>query len=451
MYIAASIQTAVRASLLAGLAVVNIAISASAQQVGSVAGTIFDSVSVRPLAGADVYIWNTAIRTLTDDAGNFELLDVPSGDHKVVFLHQMLLEMGVSTGARDVEVRAGEEARVALGTPSPRTILENGCLVEGSSPASGTIVGYVGDDASGVALPGAQVHLTWYDELGSPHTTEALSDTRGWYSFCDAPADTRLAVTVFFLTRSAARQELTLPEGEAAWLEFRVSDLEPGSVTGTLKDQDRGWGVEDAEVRLLGTRHVAVSGKEGGFRFRNVAPGEYTLQVSHLAYGERTDEVSVGSSMSVTVTVSMSVDPIALAPMEVSVRSIVDLDGIVAGGTLVSREDVEAVRHRSRDLTDILRLHHMKDLVIKQGASGDICVGITTGQVRLFKEECSSAMFYLDGSRVSNPEAILNMSASDVDRVVVYRPIEAGNLFGMGSGNGVIVVYTRSGTRNRNR
>ena len=73
------------------------------------------------------------------------------------------------------------------------------------------------------------------------------------------------------------------------------------------------------------------SGDDGKFRFSSVPPGEYTLLVSHIAYGERADMVSVGDAMAVNVTVGMSPEPIALDPIEVSVESIVDLDGIVAG------------------------------------------------------------------------------------------------------------------------
>ena len=30
-----------------------------------------------------------------------------------------------------------------------------------------------------------------------------------------------------------------------------------------------------------------------------------------------------------------------------------------------------------------------------------------------------------------------------VDRMVIYKPVEAGSLFGLGSGNGVLMIYTK--------
>jgi len=430
------------------LGVVGSAPVVSGQEPGSVSGAIYDSVSARPLAGAEVFIWNTPIRTTTDENGAFTLEAVPPGSQRLVFVHDVLLELGVSTGNTDVDVRPGEDAVVQLATPSAFTILRNTCLLEESAPQAPVIVGFVGDDLSDVPLPGARVHLTWHDELGSPHTLEAVADSRGWFRFCDAPTDT-VGVTVQFLNRSAARRELSLAAGEKHWLHFQVAELTDGSLTGTLVDQDRGWGVEDAQVSLVGTHHSTVSGPEGRFRFSSVPPGEYTLLVEHLAYGDRLDEVSVGNAMAVSVTVNLSVDPIELDPIVVEVQSIVELDGIVAGGTVVTREEIDAVRHRARDLADVLRMQHMKDVIVRRGQTGELCVGITTGQVRMFKEECTSAVFYVDNARVSSPEMVVNLSAADIDRIVVYRPVEAGNLFGWGAGNGVIVVYTRSGQRRR--
>ena len=419
------------------------------QETGSVTGAIYDSVSARPLVGAEVYVWRTSIRTRTDELGEFTLASVPAGEQRIVFAHDLLFELGVSTGNTPVEVLPDQESRVELATPSAFTILRNTCLLEGGSPGSAVVVGYVGDDDSGVALPGARVHLTWLDELGSPHAVEAISDPRGWFRFCNAPTGVTLGATARFLNRSAARRQLSLAPGGEEWVQFQVADLTPGTLTGHLVDQDRNWGVEDAVVTLAGTQLSTVSGDDGKFRFSSVPPGEYTMQVSHIAYGERTDLVSVGDEMAVNVTVGMSLEPIALDPIEVSVESIVDMDGIVAGGTMVSREEVEAVRHRARDLADILRMQHMKDVIVRRGQTGELCVGISTGQVRMFRNDCTSAIFYVDNARVASPDMVVNMSAADIDRVVVYRPVEAGNLFGFGAGNGVIVVYTRSGQRRR--
>ncbi|NNF25642.1 MAG: hypothetical protein HKN73_00275 [Gemmatimonadetes bacterium] len=424
-------------------------LAASAQEAGQVRGTVFDSVSAAPLSGAEVFIWNTSFRTQTDADGRFTLDEVPAGTHRLVFVHPLLLELGVSTGNAEVDVADGGSTEVRMATPSPRTILRNMCLLDAEGAGSAAVLGRVDDLVSDVPLPGARVQIGWQDQFGSPHATEAVSDSRGWFRFCSVPVDVQLSASVHFLNQTASRRLLTLAEGGHEWVTFQVGELAPGSLTGTLLDQDRGWGIEDAEVALVGTRHRAISGSEGSFRFRRVPPGEYTLKVSHVAYGERSDVVRIEDGTAVSVTVNMSVDPIELAPIEVQGEAIVDLDGIVAGGTLITAQEVEEVRHRARDLADILRMQHMTDLVVRRGATGELCVGVSTGQVRMFRGDCTSAIFYVDNARISSSDMVVNMSANDIDRIVVYRPVEAGNLFGLGSGNGVIAVYTKSGQRRR--
>ena len=414
---------------------------------GVLAGTVFDSISSAPLADARVVLWNTAHRTTTDSAGAFRFPALPPGAYRVAFVHDLLLELGVSAPGTDAVVAAGAATEVALATPSPFTILAATCALEGTSTDSAVAVGFVGDDGSGVPLPGATVRLSWTEAPEQRRTLEAVADSRGWYRFCRAPAGVSVGVAARFLNRSAGRREVVLEPGERSWIAFRAAVLQPGAISGTLTDQDRGWAVEGAEVRLAGTSYGTVSGPGGTFRLPSVEAGEYTLRATHVAYGERSEPVSVGSGTAVSVAMSMSMQPIALDPIEVSVQAIGDMDVVAAGGHVVSRRRIEEVRHRARDLADVLRLQHMTGVVVRRTASGALCVGTTPGQARIMKADCTNAVFFVDNARVSSPEAIMGMPPQAIDRIVVYRPLQAGNLFGAGSANGVILVYTRAGRR----
>ena len=187
---------------LSGLAFLVAALGAvpSAAQVpaGTIRGEVYDSLTAGPLVGAGVYIWNTTLRTTTDESGAFEFTGVPVGTHRVVFAHERLLELGISNGYGEAVVTAAAGATVSLATPSPFTVQSNTCLMEGTDSESAVAVGYVEDVESGVALPGARVHLTWHDELGSPHTLESTSNAYGWFRFCTAPTGRPLGVTARF-------------------------------------------------------------------------------------------------------------------------------------------------------------------------------------------------------------------------------------------------------------
>jgi hypothetical protein len=50
---------------------------------------------------------------------------------------------------------------------------------------------------------------------------------------------------------------------------------------------------------------------------------------------------------------------------------------------------------------------------------------------------------YINDVRATDPNLALRISPDAVERMVLYKPIEAGNLFGLGSGNGVWMIYTR--------
>ena len=56
--------------------------AAEAQQ-GTIQGTVVDANSMRPLSGAQVFIPDTGIGTLTNQAGRFILLNVPPGTQLV--------------------------------------------------------------------------------------------------------------------------------------------------------------------------------------------------------------------------------------------------------------------------------------------------------------------------------------------------------------------------------
>jgi len=51
---------------------------------------------------------------------------------------------------------------------------------------------------------------------------------------------------------------------------------------------------------------------------------------------------------------------------------------------------------------------------------------------------------FINGSRSSDPYAAFTIPLEMIDRMVLYRPVEAGVLFGLGSANGVLQIFTRS-------
>lgn len=410
---------------------------------GSLEGQVHDSTRGTPLPDAAVFLWGTSHRTVTDTAGRFVLDSVPAGAYDLLFFHARLGRLGLSPGPVRVRVRPGERASVRLGTPSMTTLLGSLCALE-EGAGSAAAVGRVSDAATGVALPGARVSVSWVPE-GSRAAEErsVAADEAGWYRACALPAGARVAIVAGFLDRASPRHEVSLDRGEVHALDLGVGAAPPAQLRGTLVDARTGEGIGDAEIWLEGTSRRMVSAPDGDFAFPSLEPGAYTLGVRHLAYGSRTDSLDLSGGSDVTVRVPLDPRALALDPITVTVEGTRLADRAI-GGTLITRAEVDQVRGRARDLAEVLRALQQSGVVVRRSAAG-LCIGFTQGQARMsFRGDCVPALLYIDDVRTADPQVAAGLPVEAIDRIILLRPLEAGNLFGMGSGAGVVLIYTKS-------
>jgi hypothetical protein len=415
--------------------------------VGVVRGTVYDSTAQAPLADAAVFLWNTPYRAVTDEDGAFLITDVPPGDYTLLFFHTRLGEMGISPGPRQVRIVGRDTVDVALGTPSMFTMMVTPCLLEEPGPRTGAIAGWVGDGESGMGLPRAQVVLSWTPEGATQPTRLSVdTDAGGWYHTCRAPSDMPIVATATFLDRQGLRREVTVSEGGAVEVGFLLWELDPANVSGRILDATSGVGVSDAEVWLRGTAFRAVTGSHGEFRFGKVPPGTYMMFARHLQYGTRQDTLIVASGRTMKVDMHVDARAIAIAPITVTVESVPTTRRAM-GGLTITREDIDKVRGRVRDAADILQAQHVPGVIVRRRADSSLCVGYSSGQVRMYHNEsggCVPMTIFINDVRATNTDLALQMPPESIDRIVVFKPWEAGNLFGAGSGNGVLVIYTHN-------
>lgn len=85
-----------------------------------------------------------------------------------------------------------------------------------------------------------------------------------------------------------------------------------GRVTGTVTSQD-GQPVAGAFVAVLGTRHTAVTGRDGRFAIANVAPGTYSLKITHISFKDATvNEVAVVAGADAAIAPALTEQPVTL-------------------------------------------------------------------------------------------------------------------------------------------
>jgi len=104
-------------------------------------------------------------------------------------------------------------------------------------------------------------------------------------------------------------------------------DPESSRIQGIVKDLESGERLEGALVSIEEVRLNQLSGTYGRFELTDVPPGTRQLVVSLLGYATRTDSITVPPASILTLDVGLTVEPIELPPILVSVeRRSLDLE-----------------------------------------------------------------------------------------------------------------------------
>lgn len=135
-----------------------------------------------------------------------------------------------------------------------------------------------------------------------------------------------LVAAALLLPAGAVAQEETPPGAERP-----AASRAPGTVIGRVVDDATGAPVRDVVLQLDGpARRETLSGREGAFRLRDVAPGVYELRVSHIAYGRATRMVNVPPGG--TVELDVRLVPRAIALDSIVVRAEIQDPFLERGG-----------------------------------------------------------------------------------------------------------------------
>jgi len=416
---------------------------ASAQS-GIVFGTVYDSIANEPLPDAAVFLWETPYSAETDSQGRFRIEGVPAGDYGILFFHTRLGERGISTGSRAISVQAGVDQQIDLGMPSLATLVRSQCLMESRSEGAGALAGKVTDSQSAIALGGARVTLSWHEEgLTVPRRLEAVTDQAGWYRSCDVPVGLPILLSVDFYGRQGRRREVTV--GASGYLEANAELFasRPVDVSGRLLDSDSGEPVEGADTWLRGTKFRTLTWPNGEFSFDDVPAGTYMLMTNHLAYGTKMDTLFVPNETDLRIEMLLDNRPIEIAPLTVVTSAPPVMMAARRGGIVITSDAIDKVRQRSRDASDIIRALNIPGILVRHLTGGTICVGFSTGQVMMNRAGCVGMLIFINDVRATDANMALRLPPDAIERMVVYKPVDAGTLFGLGAAKGVWMIYTR--------
>lgn len=310
---------------------------------------------------------------------------------------------------------------------------------EGRAPTT-VVRGVVTDRETGVPLQGAEVRASWQD--GEQERSQSVrADSAGRYRMCDLPAGSRLQLRARFLAQGTPALA-TVPAGDS--LELSLEVTAPHSVLRGRVVQDGAESpVADAAVRVVDTPLSTVTDADGNFAFAQIPPGSYQLRFEHLAFGTRTDTVTVELRSTVELVARVAERAIALPPLEVSVRSghLADAgfyDRRSAGfGAFLVRQEWE--RQGPRLPSDLLRM--VPGVRVVPSGSG-------VDNVILDRRNCR-VRYFMDGARLGPTFRLDDIPVQWIEALEIYRgpagvPAQFRGFPGTERGGcGVIVIWTR--------
>lgn len=325
--------------------------AAPATQFGLAIGTVFDSVRLKPLAGAIVRLDSSTHFTTADDNGRFRLDSIPPGLHHLRVEHPVLDTLGVSLRTEDDAYRAGSPLFVQLATPTAQTLIRMVCSPAWRARGPAAFMGKVREADTEHPATGAKVSLVWYeldirDGLRrAPRVREATVGRDGTYRICGLPA--KLDGKVQVISGPLTSGEITVSFGEDL-LFVRNMSIAPASaivattdsgvvtdvrVMGTAQLTGRvlnaaGQPISGARVQLDGTPRVATTRANGDFTLDSLPPGTQSVTVRHLGYSPVEEAVDLASAAPSSVTIRMSEYVPVLETVRVTAQRERSLDAV---------------------------------------------------------------------------------------------------------------------------
>lgn len=299
----------------------------------TLAGTIRDSEG-NALAGAVVVMAGTAFRATTDAAGRFRIAGVPEGRYRTTWTHELAVPGWPDPDVIDVALATGETTEIAFVMPVvPRGFADNFSVRDSTVWFAGTgfeqrrdrntgllyttrrelelqgvedirdlllripsvVIRSLLDGGSefffdsmsapsgsvcevSVYLNGAAVELGQFRWSGHQWTQRAVRSIR----FDDLLTIDEIDAMEFYAPGAspvAAERDCGTLLFWSAKLTPRVNEAFVGTIRGVATDAETGRAIPRATIRIMGIDAAVQTSDTGEFRFTDVPPGEYRIDV----------------------------------------------------------------------------------------------------------------------------------------------------------------------------
>lgn len=450
-----------------------------------IAGTVFDSVAMKPLVGATVRLVKsddpaTGRTAVSDSVGRFAYENVPTGIWLASFLHPALDSLRLEPAVLRLELTEAGVVEMPLAIPSPRSLIAAACG-PAISAEFGLIIGEVRRAGDESPVAGATVEVEWPEWVLVKRTlvTEqmrrtARTDSTGRYVLCGAPAGSTLRTVTSAGADTSGAVEVQVPE-----LGYVLQDFVLGSVEYVTIAQDSldartavarvrrghatvrgrvtiaaGTVLPGAVVQVIGSGSQVRANAEGEFVIADAGAGTQTIEARAIGYQPDRRAVLLSDGAATEVTMRLSPRTVQLDTVRVTAGREVpwEIRGIerrwrTGLGTFL---DSRMVTDRAIGFTtDALRsisgvfIRRMRDgngqVVWMRGPSGSECMA------NVFIDGVPTDVGGTGGLSMDDFAQPDMVAAIEVYPRVTMVPAE---YLTMASGCGVVALWTKIGTGN---
>ena len=446
-------------------------------ETASLTGTVYDSVTSSPLAGAEVQLVDVdnrvrAYTVRTDSLGRFRIPAMIPGRYAAGFFHPSVDALGIEPPLRSVTIHAGPDNVLDLVIPGPARIMAVVCGEQQAADSSGAIAGVVRDAMSGLPIGNAKVVVTWHeiviDKRGLVSQTRRVpvqTGEDGGYRICKLPgADTVLASAELGERRSGL-VEVGIPIGGITRRDFSLGDSTvavavladssahvsadvqrattvlhgSANLSGTVHGMD-GKPMQGATIIVWGTGLETKSRSDGHFTLAGLPAGTFSLEARAIGYEPKRVAVDLSPKEPVTVDLEFK-DRVQQLSRVVIMGKPSRMSSDIAGflersqngmGHYVKASD--EVLKNAIDVTDALRMT----------PGIQVAPGSGFGHVILMRGGCVPVV-YVDGMQMQDGYETLDdiVPPQQVAGMEIYSGLGEAPVQYKSNGCGVLLVWTK--------
>jgi hypothetical protein len=345
----------------------------------AILGTVADSVSRRPVAGAQVSVRGLARSATTDDAGRFRVPDMFPGEYTLEVQSPAMAAAGVHHAASMTLLDSASAAAIRL--PSAEQVTAAMC--PNMAAGSRMLAGVVRHRSDSGAARNASIVAEWKDAAtpAGPAATkwlEARSDVRGAFRLCGVPVHVAIAVTARGEgAQGAASQQVTVPPASrplealgALWIERGASTA--AVLTGVVLSDFNAQPIPDVEVLVAGLAKNTFTNAAGAFRITGIPAGTHTIEARRIGYKAVSEELTFAAGQALDRRLVLgrvpTLDTVAVK-VSASLRSFEEHRALGLG-VFFTRVDIEKWQTQQLSIT----LTQVQGIGMARGRQGQVWI-----------------------------------------------------------------------------